>query len=79
MSDVIQRDPDILSGTPTFRGTRVPVKNLLDYIEAGSSRDDLIDDLIDDFICDFEAVTKQQALTLLNELKQQATKITDAV
>lgn len=66
MSDVIQRDPEILSGTPTFRGTRVPVKNLFDYIEAGSS--------LDDFIDDFPSVTKDQVLKLLNELKEQAIK-----
>lgn len=34
-STVIHTDPDILGGTPVFAGTRVPVKTLLDYLEAG--------------------------------------------
>ncbi|MGA2600187.1 MAG: DUF433 domain-containing protein [Bryobacteraceae bacterium] len=32
---VILRDPDVMSGTPCFRGTRVPFKNLIDYLEGG--------------------------------------------
>ena len=35
MSSVIARNPEILSGTPVFSGTRVPVKNLTDYLEGG--------------------------------------------
>ena len=50
-------DPDILGGTPVFSGTRVPVKNLFDYLEAGKS--------IDEFLEDFETVTKQQVIQLL--------------
>ena len=37
ISSAIHRDPDILGGTPVFMGTRVPVKTLLDYLEAGDS------------------------------------------
>jgi uncharacterized protein (DUF433 family) len=37
MTDPIQRDPEILGGTPTFRGTRVPVRTLFQYLEAGDS------------------------------------------
>jgi uncharacterized protein (DUF433 family) len=37
---VIHSDPDILGGTPVFVGTRVPVKTLLDYLEAGDSLDE---------------------------------------
>jgi len=69
MSDVIQRDPEILNGTPTFKGTRVPLKNLFDYLEAGDS--------VDDFINDFPSVSKLQALRLLGELKEEATKKRD--
>ena len=36
-SNVIHSDPEIMGGTPVFRGTRVPIKNLLDYLEAGDS------------------------------------------
>ena len=40
---VIQVDPEILGGTPVFRGTRVPVKNLLDYLAAGDALDQFLD------------------------------------
>ncbi len=38
-TQVIHIDPDILGGTPVFIGTRVPVRSLFDYIEAGDSLD----------------------------------------
>jgi len=66
MSKVIHSDPEILSGMPVFVGTRVPVKNLFDYLEAGNS--------IDDFIDDFPSVTQEQVLSFLKELKEDATK-----
>lgn len=50
-------DNDILSGTPVFSGTRVPVKNLFDYIESGET--------IESFLDDFESVTKEQVLKIL--------------
>ena len=62
MSDVIQINPEILSGTPTFKGTRVPLKNLFDYIEAGST--------VDEFIDDFPSVKREQVAQLLNELRE---------
>lgn len=37
MADPIQRDREVLGGTPTFRGTRVPVRTLFQYLEAGDS------------------------------------------
>lgn len=66
MSKVTHSDPEILGGTPVFVGTRVPVKNLFDYLEAGNS--------IDEFIDDFPAVSQAQVLELLKELQVQATK-----
>ncbi len=66
MSKVIHSDPEILSGLPVFNGTRVPVKNLFDYLEAGSS--------IDEFLDDFPSVSHAQVLELLKELKEQAVK-----
>ncbi|MFN8276584.1 MAG: DUF433 domain-containing protein [Chitinophagales bacterium] len=54
---VIHIDPEILGGTPVFHGTRVPVKNLFDYLEAGRS--------IDYFLEDFESVSRKQVLKLL--------------
>ena len=55
---VINIDPEILGGTPVFFGTRVPIKNLFDYLESGDS--------IEDFLEDFEGVTKKQVLSVLN-------------
>lgn len=66
MSKIIHSDPEILSGIPVFIGTRVPVKNLFDYLEAGDS--------IDEFIDDFPSVSQTQVLALLKELMEQATK-----
>lgn len=59
---VISRDPEILSGTPVFVGTRVPVQALLDYLEGGHS--------LAEFLDDFPTVTQEQATALLEEAKQ---------
>jgi len=66
MSKVIHCDPDILSGIPVFVGTRVPVKNLFDYLEAGDS--------IDEFVDDFPSVSQTQVRELLKDLQMQVTK-----
>ena len=57
----IESDAEKLSGTPVFRGTRVPVKNLFDYLEAG-------DDL-EEFLDDFPTVTRTQAIGVLELYK----------
>ncbi len=54
---VVHSDPEILGGTPVFRGTRVPVKNLLDYLAAGDS--------LDKFLDDFPSVKREQAIAAL--------------
>jgi uncharacterized protein (DUF433 family) len=54
---VIHSDPEILGGTPVFVGTRVPVKTLFDYLEAGDS--------LDIFLDAFPSVTRQQAVAAL--------------
>jgi len=54
---LVHSDPDILSGTPVFVGTRVPVRTLLDYLEAG--------DPLDEFLEDFPSVTREQAVGAL--------------
>ncbi len=56
---VIIRDPEILSGIPVFRGTRVPVKNLIDYLSTGET--------IDTFLDDFPTVTREQVIRFLQE------------
>lgn len=62
MKPVVARNPDILSGTPVFTGTRVPVQNLVDYLAAG-------DDL-DEFLADFPTVTREQAQAFLEQAKE---------
>lgn len=56
----ISVSPEIMSGTPVFTGTRVPVQTLLDYLKAGES--------IDDFLDGFPTVTRQQVIKLLEEI-----------
>jgi len=58
---VIVSDPEILGGTPCFRGTRVPVETLLDYLEAG--------DTLDEFLDNFPSVSRDAALAALEEAK----------
>ena len=60
---VIHSDPEIQGGVPVFVGTRVPVKNLFDYLEAGDS--------LDDFLKSFPSVTRDQAVAAL-ELAREA-------
>lgn len=57
LESVVQIDPEILGGTPVFRGTRVPVKNLLDCLAAG--------DALDEFLDDFPTVERHQAVAVL--------------
>ena len=54
---IIHGDPDIRDGVPVFHGTRVPVKNLFDYLEAGDS--------LDPFPHSFPSVSRQQAVAAL--------------
>lgn len=54
---VVHSDPDILGGTPVFVGTRVPVKSLYDYLEAGDS--------LDEFLDSFPSVSRDQAIAAL--------------
>ena len=61
LNDVITKDPDVLGGTPVFRGTRVPFQNLLDYLEAGQT--------LDEFLDDFPTVTREAAVQALEHAK----------
>jgi uncharacterized protein (DUF433 family) len=54
---VIHSDPDILGGTPVFVGTRVPFRNLIDYLEGGHS--------LDEFLDEFPSVSREQAVAVL--------------
>lgn len=64
-SRIIHSEPDILGGTPVFFGTRVPMKNLLDYLEAGDS--------LDEFLDHFPSVSRSQAIATLELAKQMLT------
>jgi uncharacterized protein (DUF433 family) len=61
-TSAILRDPEIMSGTPCFRGTRVPLQNLFDYLEGGET--------LDRFLHGFPSVSREQALQGLEEAKE---------
>ena len=60
-SNLITVDPDIQSGAPVFAGTRVPVRNLFDYLEEGDS--------LDVFLRQFPSVTRDQAIAVLEKAR----------
>jgi uncharacterized protein (DUF433 family) len=61
MDSVITRDPDIMHGTPVFRGTRVPVQTFFEYLEEG--------DTLEDFLEGFPTVSRYLAICALEEAK----------
>jgi uncharacterized protein (DUF433 family) len=63
----ISVSPDILGGTPVFRGTRVPFDGIVDYLEAGMT--------IDDFVRDYPSVTRDQAARALAEALHTAEEL----
>ena len=62
-NNFIEVDPEKMSGTPVFTGTRVPVNNLLDYLKAGDS--------LDTFLTDFPTVTREQVLGVLELMRER--------
>lgn len=54
---VVHSDPEILGGTPVFVGTRVPLRNLIDYLERGHD--------LDEFLDAFPSVSRAQAIAVL--------------
>jgi uncharacterized protein (DUF433 family) len=62
MTSVIVRDPEIMHGMPVFRGTRVPVQTLFDYLEGG--------DTLEDFLTGFPTVARAAAISAIEEAKQ---------
>ena len=67
MSSVIKIDPEIMSGAPCFAGTRVPIQNLIDYLEGGDS--------IDEFLEDFPSVSREQVITFFEKRKQVHSRV----
>jgi uncharacterized protein (DUF433 family) len=70
MQQIAHSDPEIMSGTPVFAGTRVPVYNLFDYLEAGDS--------IETFLASFPSVTREQAIAALELAKEAVTELAAA-
>jgi uncharacterized protein (DUF433 family) len=70
LDKVIHIDPEILGGTPVFNGTRVPIKNLFDYLETGET--------IETFLQDFNSVSREQVLKVL-ELSEQLIKSSSTI
>ena len=63
VKEIIEVDPEKMSGTPVFTGTRVPINHLFDYLEAGDS--------IDEFLNDFPTVKREQALGVLELMRKR--------
>jgi uncharacterized protein (DUF433 family) len=59
---IIEVDPDVMNGTPCFRGTRVPFRNLIDYLEGGHP--------LGEFLRQFPTVTREMAIQALEEAKE---------
>jgi uncharacterized protein (DUF433 family) len=59
----IKRDPEIMSGTLCFSGTRVPVQNLFDYLEGDAS--------LDEFLTDFPSVSREAAVAVLEAARER--------
>ena len=57
LKGVVHSDPEILGGTPVFAGTRVPLQNLIDYLEGGES--------IEDFLDGFPSVKREQVIAVI--------------
>jgi uncharacterized protein (DUF433 family) len=62
---VVHSDPDILGGTPVFQGTRVPFRNLIDYLERGHT--------VDEFLDSFPSVTREQVISSLEAANEALT------
>lgn len=62
VSTVVSIDPEVQGGTPCFVGTRVPIKALFEYLEAGDS--------LDVFLDQFPTVSRDQAITLLEDSRR---------
>ena len=63
IEELIERDPEKMSGTPVFPGTRVPVKHLFDYLEGGES--------LEEFLDQFPTVNREQVNGVLELSKER--------
>lgn len=62
IEELIERNPEKMSGTPVFCGTRVPIKHLFDYLEGGES--------LEEFLDQFPSVSRDQALAVLSASRE---------
>jgi len=62
-NNIVSRNKEILGGTPVFKGTRVPIKTLWDYLKAG--------DTLEDFLEGFPSVRRKQAIELIERAQQR--------
>jgi len=62
IKDIVEVDPEKMSGVPVFTGTRVPINHLFEYLEGGET--------LDEFLDQFPSVTREQALAALELSKQ---------
>nr|VFJ68919.1 MAG: Uncharacterized conserved protein, DUF433 family [Candidatus Kentron sp. FM]VFJ69539.1 MAG: Uncharacterized conserved protein, DUF433 family [Candidatus Kentron sp. FM]VFK19505.1 MAG: Uncharacterized conserved protein, DUF433 family [Candidatus Kentron sp. FM] len=60
---VINIDPEVMSGAPVFKGTRVPIQTFIDYLEVGDS--------INDFLDGFPTVSREQTIQFLEEVREK--------
>lgn len=63
-TQIVSRSPDVMSGTPVFAGTRVPVQTIIDYLAGGHP--------LEEFLDDFPTVRREQALELLQRIKEMS-------
>jgi uncharacterized protein (DUF433 family) len=63
LRDVFCSDPEVMGGTPVFTGTRVPVQNLVDYLEGGET--------IDEFLAGFPTVRREQVIAFIKAAKEK--------
>ena len=66
-SSVVSISNEVMGGTPVFRGTRVPIQTLIDYLTAGDS--------IDDFLEGFPTVTRAEVVEFLRQAEVQMEKL----
>lgn len=62
LKEIVHSDPEIMGGTPVFVGTRVPLQNLIDYLEGGES--------IEDFLDGFPSVKREQVIAVIEAGKR---------
>jgi len=62
LKGIVHADPEIMGGTPVFVGTRVPLQNLIDYLEGGES--------LEDFLDGFPSVKREQAIAVIEAGKR---------